>query len=82
MPFLSQASTCALESLRGRGTPLPNGPGCECYPLRPRPVCFSMWAPELLTAMLCCVKCWEWERWAWIQIKFLRVGNGVLCQRQ
>lgn len=30
MPFLSQASTCASEGLKGPGTRLQSGAGCEC----------------------------------------------------
>lgn len=71
VPFF-QASTYALEGLRGPGTPLLSGPVCECWTL---PACCPTWAPGLLTAILCYVKCWEWESWSWIKIKVSQGGN-------
>lgn len=78
VPFLSQASTCASEGLKGLGTRLPSGAGCECCAQACLLLHVVAWTAE---AMLCCVKCWAWERWGWIKIKFLRVGTvGALCQ--
>lgn len=78
VPFLSQVSTCALGGLKGPGTLLQSGPGCDCCA---QPAFYPTWVPGLLKVVLCFVKCSEWKHWAWIKIKFLRVGNvGVLSQ--
>lgn len=64
VPFLFQASTCALEGLKDPGTRLPSGPACECSALACLLGAWSTWVPGLLRAVLYSVTCWEWGCWA------------------